>query len=138
MSFQKVIIIVLSAVLCLGLFDTAFAGTKTKKSRSRARTTLEVYSAMEEPEALDSIAPIATVSEIQLPSQITTLTNQTDLYFSVPNHQTDLIASRLRIVEAILIECNRAYDYRSHTTSELKAILKEIRAQKAAKRMLAE
>ena len=126
MNFQKVIIIVLSAVLCLGLFDTAFAGTKTKKSRSRARTTLEVYSAMEEPEVLDAIAPV------------TTLTDQTDLYFSVPNHQTDLIASRLRIVEAILFECNRAYDYRSHTTSELKAILKEIRAQKAAKRMLAE
>jgi hypothetical protein len=46
----------------------------------------------------------------------------------VPAEQVGLIVKRLRIVERLLREHGRAYDYRSHTLRELEEILNRLQA----------
>ncbi len=116
----------LSILVVLGYVLSSEAAVSTKKTqKSKTQKTLQVYSAYEADDDNQDPAPVAPLSEIRV-------AKAPDPYFSVPSRQTDLIAARLQVVEAILIESGRAYDYRSHTMKELKNILNEIRAQKLA------
>lgn len=48
----------------------------------------------------------------------------------VPAEHRDSIAGRLRLVEALILDYGRAYDYRLHTTRELEEILDLLRSGK--------
>lgn len=45
----------------------------------------------------------------------------------VPDGSKDSIAKRLKIIETLILEYGRAYDYRIHTTQELNAILDDLK-----------
>jgi len=51
-------------------------------------------------------------------------------FYVVPAGKADQLAGRLKLVEAILRESGRAYDYRTLTTRQLETELKKIRANK--------
>jgi hypothetical protein len=50
----------------------------------------------------------------------------TERFESVPHEHVESIAGRLKIVEKLITEYGRAYDYRMHTTQELQAILNQL------------
>ncbi len=49
-----------------------------------------------------------------------------DRFDSVPHEHVESIARRLKIIEKLIVEYGRAYDYRTHTTQELQAILNDL------------
>ena len=51
----------------------------------------------------------------------------------VPQGHQDSIAGRLQIVEKLVLEYGRAYDYRAFTTDELSKILFDLDAERSAK-----
>lgn len=55
---------------------------------------------------------------------------ETLAYYPVPAGKTSQLTKRLRLVQAILEESGRAYDYRTVTTQKLEEILRQIRANK--------
>jgi len=57
-------------------------------------------------------------------------TKKENVFDSVPDEHINSIANRLRIIEQLLREHKRAYDYRSHTTKELFEILKALEKEK--------
>ncbi len=142
MHFNKMMTALLAALMVLSFaFDSQAAVSKKSKKteKKQTRKTLQVYSAYEaEDEEPEMMAPVAPLSEIKVAPAVNSDVRMTEPYFSVPTRQTQLIAARLQIVEAILIESGRAYDYRSHTTQQLKDILREIRSQKIVEKRLAE
>jgi hypothetical protein len=135
-------VFILLGLLSFGLNGlAAVQSIPTKSKKKQSRRTLQVYSAYEH---ADEIAPapplseLSEVSEIKVAKAASPQIQQPDPYFTVPTRQMNLIAARLHVIEAILLESGRAYDYRSHTMSELKSILLEIRAQKRLDQRLAE
>jgi hypothetical protein len=54
------------------------------------------------------------------------LTELREAYDPVPSDQKDSIVRRLKLIEKIIREHGRAYDYRIHTNTELEAILAKL------------
>jgi len=144
MGLKKMTTAVFTLLVMLGFGLNSLAAVQThptKTKKKQTRRTLQVYSAYENADEVASVPPLSDfseVSEIKVAKVAPPQIRQPDPYFTVPTRQTNLIAARLQVIEAILIESGRAYDYRSHTMSELKSILLEIRAQKRADQHLAE
>ena len=57
----------------------------------------------------------------------TEATEKTPAYDSVPSDQTDSIIKRLQLTEELVRKYGRAYDYRTHTTQSLQAILSDLK-----------
>jgi hypothetical protein len=51
----------------------------------------------------------------------------------VPRERRDTIRGRLVLVDRLILRFGRAYDYRTHTTAELRAILTELEAAETAR-----
>ncbi len=49
---------------------------------------------------------------------------------AVPKSHTDSISNRLKIIDQLIRKHQRAYDYRTHTTQELKNILSKLDQKK--------
>jgi hypothetical protein len=53
---------------------------------------------------------------------------------AIPDRHIESIAGRLQLVERLIREFGRAYDYRTHTTRELERILVELRVKRERER----
>lgn len=127
----------------MGLIVAQSALAKPRKV-SKTPPKLEVYSATEAdgaavpaqfPPAAQAPAPIAKApvrKQRQAPGKVSsapaqeTAAKKEPAYFLVGPEQATAIARRLNLVERLLREYGRVYDYRAHTVRELEGILSEL------------
>lgn len=103
-----------------------------KKSPTTKKSAPEIYPALESDEG----APLLMEAQKQRPpasvnltqraeSSSSTLENQKD-YDVVPKQLSTPLIRRLQLVQILIQKYNRAYDYRTRTTSELEKILMDL------------
>ncbi|MBI4925201.1 MAG: hypothetical protein HY843_04680 [Bdellovibrio sp.] len=106
-------------LLFIGLGSTVFAQTKK----------LEVYPAIEADEAKTEETVLSKNSILNSSSSSFDSMSKNS-FDSVSNDQVDSIANRLKIVETLIRNFKRAYDYRILTTKELELIVKNLQKNK--------
>ncbi|MEK6706428.1 MAG: hypothetical protein AABZ06_11640 [Bdellovibrionota bacterium] len=104
------LIVVTSLTLCELTSHLFFA-----KAFAKQKKTLERYSALEEPDA---------VQEVLHNKQKTDSVNAK--YDVVPQDQVEVLIKRIKVVEALILRHGRAYDYKTLTLKELNDIQKEL------------
>lgn len=90
-------------------------------AQAKAKALEERLALLERKLATPNSEPKVTIVAKTIPS---------DQYYVVPTGKADQLAGRLKLVEALLRESGRAYDYRTMTTAQLEAELKKVRANK--------
>jgi hypothetical protein len=109
------------------VFDSAAANTKSQERKASQKKTdsvrtREIYSAME---------PEPGPGSRQTKKQ--TLKNL-EAFDPVPAAQREPISRRLKLIEKLIVEHGRAYDYRAVTLAELNAILAQLNSPGAPQR----
>ncbi len=119
-GFRVIAWAILSGSLTLILHSQSFA-TPPKKTRAHLQEKKstetagrEIYSAMEPEPTAGSRTP-----------KKQTLKN-VDQFETVPASQREPISRRLKLIEKLIVEHGRAYDYRTVTIAELNAILQHL------------
>jgi len=116
---MKAIILLFTALIS----STTWAAKKHKPA--------EVYAAVEDDDGPPSSLRVTTTTTVQAsPSQTKKESiapaRSSPNYDSVPLNQRESIARRLKLIEQLVREYGRAYDYRSHTNQDLEKILAQL------------
>ncbi len=134
MTMRRLIsVISVLALLVAGLGAPGLAHASKKKSKKRPQ--LEIYNATEgEDDADPDTIVVYRQSAPSKPRATTTVVHAAPKpaaaparnYDLVPVKQAEGIARRLVLVDRLIREYGRAYDYRIHTAKELETILKDL------------
>ena len=100
--------------------------------------TPEVYSAIENSEAPpEAVAPPTATTPAQtsptLPIPPPVTSEREPPYETVPSSQIEAFHRRLQLVDLLMREHNRAYDYRTLTLKQLEKLTHDLKAKKAVK-----
>lgn len=128
--------------LALGGSSSEASILKSKKTKPEAAAPkAEVYSALDSdgaPEPIELMPPLNQPQNTQAAPSTKVASRasaargtQMVKYESVPNSQRDSISKRLKIIDRLVTDYGRAYDYRNHTTQELEAILERLDSAQA-------
>ena len=76
----------------------------------------------------DKMTATAAAAATEIPEPTTQADEKASAYDTVPGEQTDSILKRLKLAEELVRKYGRAYDYRTHTTQSLQAILNGLKS----------
>jgi hypothetical protein len=92
----------------------------------------EIYSATESDDGKpDPVIPRTPPRAHSHPKKHASKARRPLSYDPVPSGEEDAVAARLQIVDKLIREFGRAYDYRSHTLKELEGILAQLETRDA-------